>query len=609
MCGICGYLGEGNPDLLSKMNELLVHRGPDDSGSFTDDGIGLAMRRLSIIDRVGGHQPISNEDGSIICIFNGEIYNFRELRQECEETGHRFSTDSDTEVIVHLYEDFGTGMLQKLHGMFAIALWDSNKRQLLLARDRLGKKPLYYTFVDETLLFASEIKSLLRHPGVRREVDTAALNDYLTLQYVPGPRTMFSGISKLQPGCYMVCRPGAGHEMHVYWKPDIDPGVAPQQAEKVCLELLRSAVRERLMSEVPLGVFLSGGIDSSAVVACMAGYADEIRTFTAAFGRPDDELKWARIVAEQFSTKHTELFIDSSYAKALPEVVWHLDEPLADPAAVPTFLLARKTKPHATVALLGEGGDEAFGGYERYRIIRMLSNSRVASAGLRVFSPLLARSGPLIGRKKAEFLGEFGRLVGDDHRAYERISGFGFTDTEKMEISNGSWPVKPTKMNEWLQRPLPVYQKMLAFDQQVWLPDRLLMKVDKMTMASSVEARTPFLDHRLMEFCNRLPPEIRLDKRLLKRSLLGIVPKEILTRKKHGFAVPLTSWFEGEMNAITGQILDDWHSVSFVSQKPLKMLLQHPGQFRADHKLWTALSFELWYRTFIENDGKRPVVF
>ncbi len=590
------------------MNGLLVHRGPDDNGIFTDSGIGLAMRRLSIIDRAGGHQPMSNEDGSVTCVFNGEIYNFRELRKECEAAGHRFVTDSDTEVMVHLYEMHGMDMPGKLRGMFAMALWDAGKGRLLLARDRLGKKPLYYAFVGKTLLFASEIKSLLCHPGVRREVDTLALNDYLTLQYVPGPRTMFSGISKLQPGCCMVCRPGEAPETSTYWKPDVCPQAAPPQAEKVCLELLKGAVRERLMSEVPLGVFLSGGLDSSAVVACMAGYADEVRTFTAAFGRPDDELKWARIVAERFGTRHTELFIDSGYAKALPEVAWHLDEPLADPATVPTFLLAKKTRPHATVVLLGEGGDEAFGGYERYSVVRKLSGSKLARVGLRTASPLLSLCGPLMGRKRAGFMGELGKLVGDDYGTYERISAFGFTENEKTELARGKWQPAPTSMQKWLGQRKDAYSKMLLFDQQVWLPDRLLMKVDKMTMASSVEARTPFLDHRLMEFCNRLPPGLRLNKRLLRRSLLGTVPKEILARKKHGFAVPLTSWFGGEMKELTGQITDDWHSGSFVSPQPLKGLLQRPERFRADHRLWTALSFELWYRTFIEGDGSRPVV-
>jgi asparagine synthase (glutamine-hydrolysing) len=590
------------------MSDSIIHRGPDDSGTFVDRGIGLAMRRLSIIDRSGGHQPMFNEDGSIACVFNGEIYNFKELRNECEKLGHHFSTSSDTEVIVHLYETFGAEMLQKLRGMFAIALWDSNTKTLLLARDRLGKKPLYYTSIDGTLLFASEIKALLRHPGVPREVDTAALNDYLTLQYVPGPRTMFAGISKLQPGSYMLVGHDRRIEQRAYWNVEVRPGPAPPDAAARCLDLLRSAVQERLMSEVPLGVFLSGGIDSSAIVACMSGASNSIRTFTAAFGQPDDELKWARLVADHFGTEHTELFIDSTKTGALPDMAWHLDEPLADPAAVPTLLLARKTKPHATVVLLGEGGDETFGGYERYGIMRRLASAGGARSGFRYLTPFLSRSGPLVGAKRADFLGEFAKVANDDYLAYERISAFGFTEREKTALSGGHWHAGPTAMRNWLAKPGSIYSRMLTFDQQVWLPDRLLMKVDKMTMAASVEARTPFLDHRLVEFANSLPPGLRLNKVLLKRSLHGILPKAILNRRKHGFAVPLGSWFGGEMHGVAAQMIDSWRSGQYVDPTPLRGLLENPRRFRADHRLWTALSFELWYRTFIEGDGRKPVV-
>ena len=375
MCGITGFVGLNDDALLKKMCNVIKHRGPNDWGTYTDKNIGLGIRRLSIIDIKGGHQPVHNEDRTIWIVFNGEIYNFQELRNIVEKRGHRFYTDCDTEVIVHLYEVFGEKCVDYLRGMFAFALWDSNNKRLFLARDRLGKKPLYYTYFDGKFLFGSEIKSILQCTDVKRAVNLQSMHEFLTLQYVPGPKTMFKDIWKLQPGSTLTLKKGT-LKLKKYWDITVtDKNKDEVFCSKKVLELFKESVKIRMMSEVPIGSYLSGGVDSSAVTAFMSMFSDKpVNTFTVGFGHHTDEFEYARLIAEKFKTNHKEILMEQKSFNLLPEILWHFDEPIADPAALPTYLISKETKKHATVALVGEGGDEAFAGYEKYGIMMKMVN-------------------------------------------------------------------------------------------------------------------------------------------------------------------------------------------------------------------------------------------
>jgi asparagine synthase (glutamine-hydrolysing) len=633
MCGIAGKVDFDGPvdeGLLRQMCAVMEHRGPDSRGVHVSDGIGLGIQRLAIIDVVGGDQPIANEDGSVVVVMNGEIYNHLELRRDLELGGHSFSTRSDTEVLVHLYEDHGERMVERLCGMFAFAIWDASRRLLLCARDRVGKKPLFWARRGSTVWFASEVRALLEDPELPREPDPAALMAYLTVGYVPQPMSAFRGVWKLPPASTLVVDE-AGERMRAYWSLDygrkLDGVSESELAERLWSEI-EEATRIRLMSEVPLGAFLSGGIDSSAVVAAMAEHtAEPVKTFSIGF--PDaafDELRYARLVAERFATDHHEYIVEPQAVEIAPRLALHYGEPFADSSAIPSFYLAELTARHVTVALNGDGGDENFAGYNRYR-----SNAFLA-AHLNWLPRPLRRAAPSIVRPLGE--GPHGNST---RTRIARLSrSLAMTPAERYamwmsaydgirrshlvtpEFANagGGAGAEELLTSAWASCESPsVVDRMLATDVQTYLPGDLLVKMDIATMAHSVEARSPLLDHRVMELAASIPADLKLrnleSKRILKAALRGRVPDEVLDRPKMGFAVPLARWFREDLRSLPEDVLLDPVAVrrGYFRRGAVEEMIVDHRTGRADHsfRLWILLQLELWHREVLEAPRTAPV--
>ena len=632
MCGIAGILCRDRTarverPLLDAMSSALWHRGPDDEGSYLDGNVGLAHRRLSIIDLDSGRQPQFNEDRSKVIVFNGEIYNHLELRQRLESRGHRFATRSDTEAIVHCYEEHDIDCVLDLRGMFAFAIWDRTRRRLLLARDRLGIKPLYYHVGSDFVVFASEIKALLAHPRVPREIDLEGLDLYLSLRYVPGPRTIFRGISKLQPGHLLTCDE-AGPRLRKYWDvPCPEPRREPLEpreslrAQERLTELLEESVRLRLMADVPLGVFLSGGIDSTSVLGTMSRLTpgEPVRSFTVGYetapgdAEPANEFDFARMAADRYGARHRELRLGAGdVSDVLGQVVWHLDEPVADPACVPLFLVSRLARNDVTVVLSGEGADEILGGYGIYR--RMLQLDR-AHAHLRAHrAPALAAAGLLLPGARGERLRHVLRLARQPlHLRYRGVSRaflpevkgrlVGCDDPERLDRCARDVFAEHFRA---AARAEPL-QQMLYVDLKTWLPDDLLVKADKMTMANAQELRVPFLDHRLVEFAATLPPALKIrggqGKAVLRDAMASVVPDAILHRSKKGFPVP-TRRLLRELRGFCREVLLDRSSAcrSWFDRKAIEGLLEEhaTGRVERDQEIWSLLVLELWHGQFVK---------
>jgi asparagine synthase (glutamine-hydrolysing) len=619
VCAICGVLnfnpGDAvEPSVMAAMAETLVHRGPDDDGFFVDGQAGLGFRRLSIIDRSGGHQPILNEDQSAALVFNGEIYNYRDLAARLTSSGHVFSTKSDTETILHAYEEHGDDCVKLLQGMFAFAIWDRTKRRLLLARDRVGIKPLYYYKSDRFIAFASEIKALFQIAEVRCDVDPDALDQYLSLRYVPGPRTMFRNIFRLQPGHLLVADEG-GVRIRQYWDFEFNSnGTPPAEALEKFEHLLEQSVRMHLVSEVPLGVALSGGLDSSAILGLMSKFrsADggdtRIKTFSVGYEntsteeRDSNEFEYARMAANAFGADHYEYRLNAkAFEEFIPRLVWHLDEPLADPSCIPLHYISKLAREHITVILSGEGADEILGGYNIYS--RMLSMDRLQQRLPRLtrFAPILARIAP--SEKLRRYARMSGQSIEDGYRGVCR--GFG---TESLNHLIGK-----QRTNAAAQSIDEIYRghfrtvanasplnRMLYADSKVWLPDDLLLKADKMTMANSLELRVPFLDHRLVEFAGTLPDDFKIAKHgtkaLLRRAMRGVLPSAIIDRPKKGFPVPLASWLRKPLRQFAHDHLlapqsacSSWLDSRTVS----RMLTEHEqGKVDRSQEIWALMVFE-----------------
>lgn len=634
MCGICGVYEYEDRNAVSEqallaMLRAIVHRGPDDEGTFIEaPSLALGMRRLSIIDLAGGQQPIYSEDGGVVIVFNGEIYNYLALRTYLEDRGHVFKTSSDTEVIVHLYEEKGEDCVQDLRGMFAFAIWDRRRKKLFIARDRLGIKPVYYTLSNGALIFGSEIKALLQHPAVEARPDLEGLSHFLSLRYVPAPQTMFQNIVALPPGHVMSCDEH-GVTTRCYWDISFvrDPD-AKIEREEVYAErldaLLHESVEMRLMSDVPFGAFLSGGIDSSTIVALMSKYLNEpVKTFSVGFhddGAGFSELTYARMVAERYQTDHHEVFIEPhSFTDLMEDVIWHLDQPIADMATPATYMLAKFATQHVKMVLTGEGGDELFAGYARYagerfsplfRRIPKPARRLAVEASMRL--PGLRR--PKIALYALSFANEPRRFV----------NWFPlFNYDMKVSLLSPRFKAALTDVSsasifaEHLARtdaPDPI-SRLLYVDSKLWLVDDLLARGDKMTMAASLEGRVPILDHKLVEFAASLPPEFKVNrlarKYLLKKVSRTLLPDEIIDRKKQGFPVPLLLWFRDEARPFVRDVL----SPSAIKRRGLfnldyveKLLDEHEQGF-ADHALliWGLLNVELWYRLFIDEQARMRV--
>jgi asparagine synthase (glutamine-hydrolysing) len=623
MCGICGtyYFETGRPvehESLHKMCERLIHRGPDDEGYYVKNSVGLGMRRLSIIDLETGHQPIFNEDKSKVIVCNGEIYNFPLLRDKLQNKGHKFRTKTDTETIVHLYEEKGCEFLKDLNGIFALALYDEANNQLTLARDFVGVKPLYYYLDSDKLIFGSEIKAILAYEGIEREIDTAALSQYITLGYIPSPKTIFKHIKKLPPACFLACNQ-SGVKLNRYWQLNYNTerNLSKQKYEKEyedeLLRLLKGAVQRQLMSDVPLGILLSGGVDSSGITALASEYLDKpLNTFSIGFKSKGyyDERQYARKVAKLFNTNHYEFEVEDKIEEILPTIASYFDEPFADSSAIPTYYVSQLASKYVKVVLSGTGGDDIFGGYRRYishKIARYLNIFPAWFLKLFLF-PLKAMK---VSRKTifSEYILLIKRFLDtaglDNENRYFRImSIFSQEDRKKLFIERNylsndnlfsSYFHDKTKDN--------FVNQALYVDLNTYLPDDLLVKEDRMTMAWSLEGRVPFLDKEIIEFAAALPPDLKLKgfttKYILKSTLSKVLPPQIVYRKKHGFAFPIEDLFRNHLKEMTYYaLLNNNGGVSkFFESSYIKEMIEKHQDKRYDlsPQLWTLLMFELWY--------------
>ena len=628
MCGICGaaWTDDGRPlgeDDLGQMVARLAHRGPDDAGTRRDDHSALGFRRLSIVDLAGAHQPLSNEDGTVWTVFNGEIYNFPALRRRLEARGHALRSAGDTEVLVHLYEDEGENLFSHLRGMFALAIWDSARRTLLLGRDRLGQKPLVYTFDETNIIFASELKSLLAVPAVARRIDPSALDRYLTYGYVPHPRTILRGVHKLPPGHLAVWRDGK-LRLSRYWEPDWDAEVEAEPREDAdrLRALLDEAVAEQMVADVPIGAFLSGGVDSTIVAGLMQRHSGRpIRTFSIGFDDPAfDESAYANTAAAAIGAEHHSCILGAEAWEALPRLAEQLDEPFADSSALPTWYVSRFTREHVTVALTGDAGDELFGGYDRYRALAIAGALDRLPAGARrwVGGPL-ARAVPASPRAKTRLRRVRRLLEGvgtpPESRYLAWMSMFDEParaalysddlldglDDDPAETLDRAWNAAPRRD--------PVTRAMIA-DILTYLPGDLLYKVDMMSMAHSLECRSPVLDHRVVELALAMPLRRKLrlrggrSKLVLKEAFSDLLPTSIRNRPKMGFGVPLDRWFRGPLKGELRAVLLDPSTLARGLFRPgavERLVDEHIGGLR-DHayKLWSLLMLELWQRRYLD---------
>lgn len=614
MCGIAGYVvapGAAPPDprVGQDMNAVIRHRGPDDEGIYCDDRALLGMRRLSIIDLQSGHQPMPSADGQVQCVFNGEIYNFRELRAELVACGHAFRTDSEAEVIVQAYQAWGEDCIARLHGMFAIALWDVRRKALLLARDRFGEKPLFVARQGDRLLFASELKSLLQVPGFDVALDRDALRGYVAFGYVPSPRSILADVSKLAPGHYL--RYADGHaSTHRYYRLSFEPKTTLGEAD-ACEELahlLDQAVSSRLVSDVPFGAFLSGGLDSSVVVALMARHLSQpVKTFSIGFREAAfNELDDARRVATHLGTEHHELMVEPDAVALLQDLVWHLDEPFADASAVPTYLVAKMAREHVKMALSGDAGDETFAGYTRY--LRYLKLHRLGA--LKPLAAMVASgAGHLLGggnRRRLLRIAESVRLPFPDNY----LSVVALTRAERAQALLGEAGDHYRTLAAAYADDLPSdpLDRIVAIDFNSYLADDILVKVDRMTMANSLESRAPLLDHRLVDFATRLPANMRIrggrGKHLLRKAAARWLPADVLVKRKQGFGLPLADWFRGPLRELASDLISSqaFRERGLLDQAAAQQCLQQhlSGADDCSEALWLIVSLELWARRFLD---------
>ncbi len=611
------------------MRDVIAHRGPDDVGIFIDGPIGLGHRRLSIVDVAAGHQPMTNEDGSLQITYNGEIYNHADYREALEAKGHTYQTHCDTETILHLYEEHGAGCVEHLRGMFAFAIWDQGKRELFIARDRLGVKPLYYVHTnDGSLYFASEIKSLLEARAVKPELNYVALPDYLANHGTSGNETLFTGVKRLAPGHTLTWKDGE-IKIRQYW----DVSFAEEGAEggrrdddliAEWADLFQTSVRLRLMSDVPLGMFLSGGIDSSAIAAVMSSMVQEpIKTFSVAFAeREANELSYARLVAQQFKTDHHEIVVTpADFFASLPQMIWQEDEPLAHPSSVALYFVSRLASEHVKVVLTGEGSDELLGGYERY--YKTLYNLALGP-GYHRLMPVSLRHGidagirglPVNSKVRHKLTRTFMCLPPDIENLY--FDNFAvFTRSMQGELlstgtAEGAGTIEPYReMRRYFDNSdsHSLLNRMLYTDMKTYLHE-LLMKQDQMSMAASIESRVPFLDHKLVEFTVRLPERLKIrhgwtTKYVLRRAMKGVLPEQILQRKKMGFPVPVGKWFRGEFRHIVDEyVLSDRAAERgiFNCEFVRSLVARHQAGENHSERLWALVNFEMWQRRFFDEE-------
>ena len=633
MCGICGVVGQADESLIKNMLARIAHRGPDDEGvyvaeSSTQDRVGLGHKRLSIIDlSPAGHEPMADASGQIWLTFNGEIYNFKELRRKLEQCGHTFKSETDAEVIIYAYLEWGVEFLSRLNGMFAFAIWDARDESLLLARDRLGIKPLYYAGTPAGFAFASEIKALLAVPGFERAVDLAALDQFMTFLWTPDPKTAFRGVYKVPPGHYLIYR-NRRAEVFEYWdlKFDEDNDIAEAEWIEALREQIARSVKSQMISDVPLGAFLSGGIDSSAIVALMSSAAtQQVTTYTFGFRREDlrydileDDVKYARTVGELFNTDYNEEFLEPSVIELLPKLVYHMDEPVADPAIITSYLICRAARERLTVLLSGMGGDEVFAGYPRHLAVKLAEAYNLVPSF--VSRPIVAAlPGARPGRFTALFRNtkKLARSAGLPAR--ERYLGFGtyFSEGEKRNLYAGDFESAASEFdaycehNKYFDRVAneDFINQMLYVDLKTFLPCLNLTYTDKTSMASSMEVRVPLLDHELVEMAARIPARLKIKgltrKYILKRAAEEWLPREIVHRKKAGFSAPVRAWLVRDLRDMVEDLLSESNinRRGYFKYKSVRRLIDANLSGREDNslKIFQLLTLELWHRAFIDD--------
>ncbi|MGE3467706.1 MAG: asparagine synthase (glutamine-hydrolyzing) [Pyrinomonadaceae bacterium] len=628
MCGIAGFISrtserrDDRSALLDAMCSVITHRGPDEQGTAVVGRAAMGMRRLSIIDLATGQQPIYNTDKMKLIVFNGEIYNYLEIKKDLEALGYVFRTNSDTEAIIHAFDHYGPDCLKMLRGMFAFAIWDESEETLFLARDRVGKKPLFYTVANGEFVFGSEIKVLLEHGGLIREIDHGALDAYLTFGYIPEELCIFKGVNKLAPGHFLIYRKG-DIRTEQYWDLDYSGESLREPEDEIADDLLgqlRDAVKVRLISEVPLGAFLSGGVDSSAVVGLMSQLMDEpVKTFSIGFKEDSfDELKYARIAANHFGTEHHEFILTPDLVNLVDDLVWHFDEPFADSSALPTFMVSKLAREHVTVALSGDGGDELFAGYTRYVTERDRSGLGRLPKSIRMNLIRPLSEALPHGARGKNYL--FNISLDAAGRYIDSISHFNGPRKRRLYSSEIR-----TKMNGSFARGEKLYREitkrsetddavdnLLYLDSKTYLPSDILTKVDRMSMASSLETRSPLLDHRLIEYATRIPSHLKLKGRetkyIFKKAVKGLVPDEILHREKQGFGVPINEWINLQLKERIVGDLSDRRSLErgYFDPKYVSLLIDEHARGRRDHShaLWTLWMLELWHRRYMDRGGK-----
>jgi asparagine synthase (glutamine-hydrolysing) len=632
MCGICGKLNFNrqkpvDDSLIRRMTDMIRHRGPDGNGVYLSGPVGLGHRRLSIIDLDTGAQPMSNEDGTVWVVYNGEIYNFQELRTELEGKGHHFKSETDTEVIVHLYEEMGDQCVARLRGMFAFALWDERHKRLLLARDRVGIKPLYYTQTDDSLAFASEIKSLLADPNTDRRINTRAIDRFLTYYYLPGNETLFDRIFKLDPGHYLTVQ-DSQVKVEQYWDLRFDSSSCvygfDETVEKL-RTLLSQTVKDHMISDVPVGVLLSGGVDSTGILNYASQHADKpIHTFTMGFSGAafQDERPYAKLAAQRFQTSHHEITISADdFREFLPKYVWHMEEPVCEPPAIALYFVSHLAQQSSVKVLLsGEGGDEAFGGYQTYRNFLLLETLKSL---FRAGKPFLRSAFNFLHHAGWKQIGPYANLI-DPALAeyYLSRTATPYTPFNQLKpeiysrefaaLLEGENPGMSTRALIERMHDQPLLNRMLYVDTKTWLPDDLLVKADKMTMATSVELRVPLLDYRVLEFAASLPPHYKVNgwklKRILKSALIESVPQEILNRKKTGFPVPYNEWMRSEMkDYVFDTLLASNAALNLYFRKEgiRNLLKMHEAGKGHSKEIFSLLVLELWHQQFA--DAKQPL--
>ncbi len=605
MCGIFGFHGFENKDLLDSMQRCMSHRGPDENGTYVDDNISLGNNRLSIVGLGNGKQPIHNEDETVQVVYNGEIFNYKGIKKDLQEKGHDFYTDADTEILVHLYEEEGIEMVKRLRGMFVFALWDEEKEKLFLARDRMGQKPLHYTETSQGLVFASEIKSILEHHEVEPGVDQQALSDYLTFQYVPSPLTMFEDIKSLPPATIMEVSE-EGRSFRQYWDFNFSGQITNEnEAVRKLRNRLKESVEMRTMSDVPISAYLSGGLDSSTVVGILSEIRDDpVTTFSVGFNEPNDETDYAREVADYHNTNHNEIIMEEDSLSMLEDIIYSIDQPIADAGIIPSYVMAEKVSEKAKVVLSGDGSDEMWAGYPKYRTMPFVNKHRKKVP--QKFSGAvqkLKHKLPEMGRptRYLEYISQSSEK--ELYLTYLSV----FDKSEKQEVLDYRYEDAGRRMEKAFSEETNLMERMLKFDLTYLLPDDFLMKVDKTTMAHSVEPRSPFVDHKLVELGSRIHPSLKMkgknEKYILKQAAKPFVPESVIKRKKKGFQVPYTKWLERSSKHYNveeriSQLQEQKHFTERGIRKVNSKSIQ--GNKNTALKKWALFNYSIWHEKFIQ---------